>query len=76
MGSQKSAGEKSQLTDTYVLIKDGEAFLLGCHITPLDTASTHVVADPTRTKKLLLHRKELARSFLCHAAERIYLRVY
>jgi SsrA-binding protein len=55
--------KKSQLTDTYVLIKDGEAFLLGCHITPLDTASTHVVADPTRTKKLLLHRKELARLF-------------
>jgi len=46
-----------------VLIKDGEAFLLGCHITPLDTASTHVVADSTRTKKLLLHRKELARLF-------------
>ena len=44
--------KKSQLTDTYVLIKDGEAFLLGCHITPLDTASTHVVADPTCTKKL------------------------
>ncbi|MEC8356099.1 MAG: SsrA-binding protein SmpB [Pseudomonadota bacterium] len=55
--------KKSQLTDTYVLIKDGEAFLLGCHITPLDTASTHVVADPTRTKKLLLHRTELARLF-------------
>ena len=55
--------KKSQLTDTYVLVKDGEAFLLGCHITPLDTASTHVVADPTRTKKLLLHRKELARLF-------------
>jgi SsrA-binding protein len=55
--------KKSQLTDTYVLIKDGEAFLLGCHITPLNTASTHVVADPTRTKKLLLHRKELARLF-------------
>ena len=55
--------KKSQLTDTYVLIQNGEAFLLGCHITPLETASTHVVADPTRTKKLLLHRKELARLF-------------
>ena len=54
---------KSQLTDTYVLIKDGEAFLLGCHVTPLESASTHVVTDPTRTKKLLLHRKELARLF-------------
>ena len=55
--------KKSQLTDTYVLIQNGEAFLLGCHITPLEAASTHVVADPTRTKKLLLHRKELARLF-------------
>ena len=55
--------KKSQLTDTYVLIKDGEAFLLGCHVTPLESASTHVVTDPTRIKKLLLHRKELARLF-------------
>ena len=55
--------KKSQLIDTYVLIKDGEAFLLGCHVTPLESASTHVVTDPTRTKKLLLHRKELARLF-------------
>ena len=55
--------KKTQLTDTYVLIKDGEAFLLGCHVTPLESASTHVVTDPTRTKKLLLHRKELARLF-------------
>ncbi len=52
---------KVQLTDTYVLLKDGEAFLLGCNITPLPTASTHVQADPQRTRKLLLHRKELAR---------------
>ena len=42
--------KKSQLTDTYVLVKDGEAFLLGCHVTPLESASTHVVTDPTRTK--------------------------
>ena len=55
--------KKVQLMDSYVLLKDGEAFLLGCNITPLDTASTHVVADPTRTKKLLLHKKELARLF-------------
>lgn len=52
---------KCQLTDTYILIKDGEAWLLGSHITPLLSASTHVVADPTRTRKLLLHRKEIAR---------------
>ena len=55
--------KKSQLTDTYVLIKDGEAFLLGCHVTPLESASSHVVTDPTRTKKLLLHKKELSRLF-------------
>lgn len=55
--------KKVQLVDSYVLIKDGEAFLLGCNITPLDTASTHVIAEPDRTKKLLLHKKELARLF-------------
>lgn len=52
---------KAQLTDTYVLLKNGEAFLLGCNITPLNTASTHNVADPQRTRKLLLHKKEIAR---------------
>lgn len=55
--------KKVQLVDSYVLIKDGEAWLLGCNITPLNTASTHVVADPQRTKKLLLHKKELAQLF-------------
>ena len=49
------------LADSYVLMKDGEAWLLGAMITPLDTASTHFVTDPTRTRKLLLHRKELQR---------------
>ncbi len=52
---------KVQITDTYVLVKDGEAFLVGANITPLDTVSTHFVADPTRTRKLLLHKKELAK---------------
>ena len=52
---------KVQLTDSYVLIKNGEAFLLGAMITPLETASTHFVTDPTRTRKLLLNKKELAR---------------
>lgn len=54
---------KVQLTESYVLLKDGEAWLLGAHITPLATASTHVVADPTRTRKLLLNKRELARLF-------------
>ncbi len=52
---------KAQLTDSYVLMKDGDAWLLGAQITPLDTVSTHFVSDPTRTRRLLLHRKELAR---------------
>ena len=55
--------KKVQLIDSYVLLKDGEAFLLGCQVTPLDTASTHVIADPTRIKKLLLHSKQLAKLF-------------
>ena len=48
-----------QLRDAYVLLKDGEAWLLGALITPLPTASTHIQPDPTRTRKLLLHREEL-----------------
>ena len=52
---------KADLGDSYVLVKDGEAWLLGTQIVPLDTASTHFVTDPTRTRKLLLHRKELAK---------------
>ena len=55
--------KKVQLADSHVIIKNGEAYLLGSQITPLDTASSHVVADPTRTRKLLLHKKELARIF-------------
>lgn len=50
---------KAQLVDSYILLKNGEAFLLGAHITPLTTASTHVIADPTRTRKLLLNAREL-----------------
>ncbi|MBS0395600.1 MAG: SsrA-binding protein SmpB [Proteobacteria bacterium] len=48
-----------QLAEGYVIVKDDEAWLLGAHITPLNSASTHVVADPTRTRKLLLKRREL-----------------
>ncbi|MEO4046187.1 SsrA-binding protein SmpB [Pseudomonas sp. CAU 1711] len=54
---------KAQLVDSYVLLKDGEAWLFGAHITPLKTASTHVVADPIRTRKLLLHKRELGKLF-------------
>ena len=52
---------KADLADSYVLMKDGEAFLLGSHIVPLDTVSTHYVTDPSRTRKLLLNKKELAK---------------
>lgn len=52
---------KGQLTDSYVFFKNGEAFLLGAQIQPLLTVSTHFVTEPTRTRKLLLHRKEINR---------------
>lgn len=54
---------KAQLTDSYVFLKNGEAFLIGAHISPLNTVSTHYVTDPTRTRKLLLHGKELSKLF-------------
>jgi SsrA-binding protein len=50
-----------QIADTYVLLKDNQAFLFGCQINPLPTASTHVTPDPLRTRKLLLHRNEIDR---------------
>jgi SsrA-binding protein len=59
---------KAQIRDAYVLLKNGEAFLFGALITPLPTASTHIQPDPQRTRKLLLHRRELDR--LIGAVER------
>jgi len=59
---------RAQLRDAYVIVKDGEAWLLGALINPLPSASTHVEPDPQRTRKLLLHRHELAR--LIGAVER------
>lgn len=50
---------KAQLVDSYVIFKDDQAWLVGAHLTPLNTASTHVVADPTRSRRLLLHRREI-----------------
>ena len=50
-----------QLAEAYVVLKDREAWLLGAHVTPLPTASTHITPDQTRTRKLLLHRKEIDR---------------
>lgn len=50
---------KAQIAESYVLIRNGEAYLFGAHIAPLSSASTHVETDPLRTRKLLLHRREL-----------------
>ena len=52
---------RAQLKEAYVVVKDGEIVLLGAHVTPLPTASTHIRPDPTRTRKLLLHRPEINR---------------
>ena len=50
---------KVNLSESYVFLRNGEAYLFGCTISPLNTASTHVVCDPMRDRKLLLNRKEL-----------------
>ncbi len=52
---------KVQLTDGYVVIRDGELFVIGCQINPLRSASTHINPDSVRTKKLLLHKEQIRR---------------
>jgi len=52
---------KVQLTDGYVVVKDGELFVIGLQINPLKTASTHVSPDATRSRKLLMHKDEIRR---------------
>lgn len=52
---------RAQLKESYVVVRKAEIVLLGAHITPLITASTHVQADATRTRKLLMHREEINR---------------
>ena len=59
---------RAQLTEAYVYVRNGEVFLIGAHFSPLRTTSTHKVADPVRTRKLLLHRNEIDR--LVGATER------
>jgi len=59
---------RANLTESYAVLKDGEAWLIGAHIAPLTSASTHVHPDPTRSRKLLMHRRELDR--LVGAVER------
>lgn len=49
------------IKESYVVIRNGELFIIGMHITPLSTASSHNPHDPTRTRKLLLHEREISR---------------
>ena len=49
-----------QIQEAYVIVRGAELFLIGAHITPLATASTHVKPDPTRSRKLLMHEREIA----------------
>ncbi|HQT31567.1 MAG TPA: SsrA-binding protein SmpB [Thiobacillus sp.] len=48
-----------QLKEAYVVVKNGSVYLIGCHISPLLSASTHILPDPTRSRKLLLHASEI-----------------
>ena len=50
---------KANISDSYIIFRDGEAYLFGATIQPLSVASTHIVCDPTRTRKLLLKKREL-----------------
>ncbi|HEV7394573.1 MAG TPA: SsrA-binding protein SmpB [Burkholderiales bacterium] len=59
---------RAQLKEAYVIVSSGELFLLGSHISPLTSASTHVQPDPTRTRKLLLNASEISK--LIGAVER------
>ncbi|HMJ50121.1 MAG TPA: SsrA-binding protein SmpB [Burkholderiales bacterium] len=50
---------RCQIKEAYIVVRKGEIFITGCHISPLQTASTHVLPDATRTRKLLLHSEEI-----------------
>jgi len=52
---------RANLKESYVVLKNGSVFLIGCHISPLPTASTHIHPDPTRSRKLLLHAAEISK---------------
>ena len=54
-------GGRANLKEAFVFVKDGGLMLIGAHIAPLTTASTHVTPDPTRTRRLLMHREEINR---------------
>ena len=50
---------RAQIKEAYVVVRQGEIFLIGAHISPLPEASTHIQPDPVRTRKLLLHAEEI-----------------
>jgi SsrA-binding protein len=52
---------RAQINEAYVVLRNGALWLIGAHVSPLVTASTHVVADPTRSRKLLMHAEEIQR---------------
>ncbi|CAG0953926.1 MAG: SsrA-binding protein SmpB [Rhodocyclales bacterium] len=52
---------RAQIKEAYVILRGGEVFLIGCHISPLPTASTHIQPDPVRTRKLLLNAAEISK---------------
>ena len=52
---------RAQISDAYVMVRNGALWLIGAHISPLLSASTHVAPDPTRTRKLLMHAEETRR---------------
>lgn len=52
---------RANLKEAYVVLKNGAVYLIGCHISPLPTASTHIHPDPTRSRKLLLHGEEISK---------------
>jgi SsrA-binding protein len=52
---------RAQISEAYVVLKGGEVFLIGAHITPLISASSHIIVDPVRTRKLLLNQNEIKR---------------
>jgi SsrA-binding protein len=52
---------RANIKEAYVIIQHGEVYLIGCHVTPLGAASTHIRPDAIRTRKLLLHSEEIAK---------------
>jgi SsrA-binding protein len=61
IAQNKKARFEAQLVDSFVMMRDGEAWLFGSHVAPLNSASTHVAPEPTRQRKLLMNRREIDR---------------